>query len=176
MLNAILSAATEAAEGGEATAWGFDAGGWVALSMVLVIAVMLYVKVPAIVAGILDKQIAGIREQLDQAAKLRKDAEALKAEYEAKMAASAQEAEVLKVAASREADEIVAQAKVDATALIARRQKMAEEKIASAERRAIADLRAMAAEAASGAARSIIAAQHSAAADKVLVDQAIAGI
>ena len=179
MVDLLLSAAAAAEvshEAAEASAWGFDPGGWVALAMVAVIVLMLRLKVPALIAGALDKQIAGIREQLDAAAALRKEAEALKAEYEAKMKASAAEAETLKAAASREADAIVKQAKVDSAALIERRQKMAEDKIAAAERAAIADLRAMAAAAAATAARGIIAENHTATADKSLVDEAIAGL
>ncbi|HVR91230.1 MAG TPA: F0F1 ATP synthase subunit B [Novosphingobium sp.] len=178
MVELLLSAAATAAphEAAEASAWGFDPGGWVALAMVAVIALMLRLKVPALIAGMLDKQIGTIRGQLDAASALRKEAEALKAEYEAKIHASVGEAEALKAAASREADEIVKQAKASATALIARRQKMAEDKIAAAERAAIADLRAGAAKAAAAAASSIIAKDHTAKVDKALVDEAIAGI
>jgi F-type H+-transporting ATPase subunit b len=179
MVENFLAAAAEAAAGheaAEASAWGFDPGGWVALAMVAVFLIMLRMKVPALIAGALDKQIAGIRQQLDEAANLRKEAEALKAEYEAKMKASDDEATALKAAASREADEIIKQAKVDATALISRREKMAEEKIGAAERRTIDELRAKAAELATVAARGLIAKNHTAAADKALVDEAIAGL
>ena len=72
--------------------------------------------------------------------------------------------------------QIVAKAKSDAEALIARRGKSAEEKIAAAERNAVAELRARTAEAAAQAARGLIAKNHNASADKALVDQAIAGI
>ena len=78
--------------------------------------------------------------------------------------------------ARSEADAIVAKAAADTTALIARREKMAEDKIAAAERGAIAELRAKAATAAATAARGLIAANHDAKADKVLVDEAIAGL
>ena len=179
MFETLLAAAAEAAgthEAAEASAWGFDPGGWVALAMIAVFLIMLRMKVPALIASMLDKQIAGIRQQLDEAANLRKEAEALKAEYEAKMKASADEATALKAAATREADEIVKQAKLDSAALIARRQKMAEEKIGAAERRAVEELRARAAELATAAARGLIAKNHSAKADQALVDETIAGL
>ena len=179
MVETLLAAAAETASGheaAEASAWGLDPGGWVALAMIFVFLIMLRMKVPALIAGALDKQIAGIRQQLDEAAMLRKEAEALKAEYEAKIKASEGEATALKAAASREADEIVKQAKLDAAALIVRRQKMAEEKIGAAERRAVEELRARAAELATAAARGLIAKNHSAKADQALVDEAIAGL
>lgn len=156
------------------SALGLDPTGWVALSMIAVFGIMLWKKVPAIIGAALDKQIAGIKEQLDAASKLRADAEALKAEYEAKAKSAASDAEAMKAAAAKEADDIVAQARVDATALIARRGKMAEEKIAAAERAAIAEVRAKAASVAAAAAERLIAGGHDAKADKPLIDATIA--
>lgn len=175
---ALLAAAAEgAAEHHETpTALFLTPGGWVALALLALVGIMIYMKVPALVAGMLDKQIADIRSQLDEAATLRKEAEALKAEYNKKLAGAAKDAESLKAAAEAEAKLIVAKAKTDAEALIARRAKSAEEKIAAAERNAIAELRAQAAEAAAQAARALIAKGHSASADRKLVDEAIAGI
>ncbi len=158
------------------TAFGIDPSGYVALSMVAVFLIMLRMKVPAMVAGMLDNKIAGIRQQLDEAAKLRADAEALKAEYEKKVADAAKDAESLKTAAEEEAKLIVSKAKADATALIARRTKSAEDKIAAAERAAIADVRAQAAAAATAAATALIAANHDARADKGLVDATISSL
>ncbi len=149
-------------------------GGWVAASMVFVFGIMLYAKVPAIIGAALDKKIDGIKEQLNAASRLRAEAEALKSEYEKKVRGAAKDAEALKAAAEDEAKLIIAKAKVDATALIARRTKSAEDKIGAAERAAIADVRARAAEAATAAAARLIAANHDAKADKGLVDTTIA--
>ncbi len=178
-LNILAAAAEAVAEHAEhaeePTALLLSPGGWVAMAMIAVFLLMLYMKVPAIVAGMLDKQIADIRKQLDDAAKLRAEAEALKAEYEKKVRDAAKDADALRAAADEEAKLIVAKAKADASALIERRSKSAEEKIAAAERHAIAELRAKAAQAASEAARGLIAEGHDAGADKKLVDAAIAG-
>ncbi len=155
-------------------ALGMDATMWVAVAMLMVIGLAIWKKVPALVAGILDGQIAGIRAQLDQATTLRKEAEAIKAEYEAKAKAAVVEAESMKAAATEEAKLIVAQAKADATALISRRAQSAEDKIAAAERAAIADIRARASALATSAAASLIAQKHDAKSDKALVDETIA--
>ena len=104
----------------------------------------------------------------------RQVAEALKAEYEKKVRGAAKDAEALKAAAEDEAKLIVAKAKEDATALIARRTKSAEDKIAAAERAAVADVRVRAAEAATAAAARLIEANHDAKVDKGLVDTTIA--
>ena len=138
-------ATTEAHSGAEEhvtpSALGFDASMLVALAMLAVIALAIWKKVPAMIAGALDSQIAGIRAQLDQATALRAEAEAIKAEYEAKAKQAAIDAEAMKAAAEEEAKLIVSRAKSDATALIGRRAQAAEDKIAAAERAAIADVR-----------------------------------
>ena len=71
---------------------------------------------------------------------------------------------------------IIAKAEVDTAELVARREKMAQDKIGAAERSAVESLRAQTAEAATSAAGVLIAANHNAKADKALVDEAIAGI
>jgi F-type H+-transporting ATPase subunit b len=167
----ILSSGAEAAA--KPKALGMDATMWVAVAMLVVIGLAIWKKVPAIIAAALDKQIAGIRENLAAAEQLRKDAEGLKAEYEAKARQAEIDAEAMKVAAEADAKAIVAKAKADATALIARRTKSAEDKIAAAERAAIADVRRTAAEAATAAAARLIAERHDAGADKALVEAAI---
>ncbi len=164
------------AEGAKPTALGFDATGWVAIGMLIVFGIMLWAKVPSIVGGMLDKQIAEIKKTLDEAANLRKEAEDLKAEYEAKTAGAQAEAEALMDSAEKEAAALVEQAQADTKALVARRKKMAEEKIAAAERSAIASVRAKAASAATAAAEALIIAQHDAGSDKKLVDDAIGEI
>ena len=174
------SASTEVAGGEEAhvspSALGFDATMLVALAMIAVIVLAIWKKVPAMIAGALDNQIAGIRQQLDQATALRAEAEAIKTEYETKAKQAAIDAEAMKAAAEEEAKLIVARAKSDATALIGRRAQAAEEKIAAAERAAIADVRKTAAVAAATAAAQLIAAHHDANADAPLIDQSIASL
>lgn len=174
--NLLAEAAHGAAEHAEVTALGLGPGGWVALSMIFLIGVMIWMKVPAMVAGMLDKKIEGIRAMLDEATKLRKEAEALKAEYEAKVASASDHARETTARAEEEARHIVEKAKQDAVDLVARRQKMAEEKIAAAERAAVSELRAKTASAAAAAAQGLIQQKHSAEADKALVDQAINSI
>ena len=158
----------------EPKALGMDATQWVALAMVIVLAIIIWKKVPAAIGAALDRKIGAIRQQLDQAAKLRAEAEALKAEYEAKTAAADAEAAAIVERARHEADELVKQAKLDTEAMIERRGRMAEDKIAAAERAAIADVRAQAASAAAAAAERLIRDRHDPAADKAMVDRTIA--
>jgi len=163
-------------EHSEATAFGLNPGGWVALAMIIIFAIMIWKGVPKAITNALDKKIAGIREQLDEASKLRAEAEALRAEYQAKAAAAASEAEQILAHARAEADQILAKAKDDTEQLVKRRQRMAEDKIAAAERAAVAEVRARAAEAATKAAAALIAERNDADSDKALVDKAIAAL
>ena len=169
------TATTEAPahQAAEPTAFGLTAPAWIALAMLVVIAVMIWKKVPAAIAGALDTKIALIRDQLAEAEALRKEAEALKAEYEAKAASADKDREALLERARHEAEEIVAKAKTDSEALIERRTRMAEDKIAAEERSAVEQLRAAAADAATKAAARLIAERHDAGTDEKLVDQAI---
>ena len=158
------------------SALGFDASMLVALAMVVVLIILAYKKVPSAIGKSLDTKIAAIRAQLDEAKALRAEAEALKAEYEARAAASQGEAAAMLERARHEAETIRAQAETDAAALVERRTRMAEDKIAAEERAALQQLRATAADAAARAAARLIAEGHGPAADKALVDQAIAGL
>jgi F-type H+-transporting ATPase subunit b len=169
----LMSAVAQAPESAEPTAFGFSAGGWIAIAMIAVIVILLRGGLHRTLTSSLDSKIALIRDQLAEAETLRKEAEALKAEYQAKAASADKDREALLERAKHEADEIVAKAKTDAEALIERRTRMAEDKIAAEERAAVEQLRATAADAATKAAARLIAERHDAASDGKLVDQAI---
>lgn len=160
----------------EPNALGIAPAGWVALAILVLLGIGIWKKVPGLLAGGLDKSIAEIRAQLEEARALRAEAEALRKEYADKIANAEKDAAAMIEHARHEAEAIVAKAQADTTEVIARREKMAEDKIAATERAAVADLRAKAASAAATAAQGLIRANHSAEADKALVDQAIAGI
>ncbi|NNC73288.1 MAG: F0F1 ATP synthase subunit B [Sphingomonadaceae bacterium] len=172
----VIESHVEQESHAEPTALFLDATGWVSMAMIVVLAIMLWKKVPAIVGSMMDRRIAEIRKEIDEAAKLRAEAEAIKAEYEQKMANADQEAEAMLGRARDEAGEIIAQAEDDAEALVRRRTRLAEDKIAAAERSAIAEVRAKATSAATAAAATIIEQKHDADADKALIDRTIAGL
>src|SRR3954468_150871 len=158
----------------EPTNFGFlGAPQWIALAMLLVFAIMLWKRVPALIAQALDRKIASIREQLDEAAQLRQEAEALRGEYEAKAAAADAERATMLERARHEADAIIEQARSDTEALIARRRRMAEDKIAAAERHAIDEVRAHAATAAAAAAARLIEERMGDDVDRAIVDRTI---
>lgn len=182
MLDMLTLIAAESAHGGAeahadpAIAGIFNATVIVSLAMLVLIAIMVWKKVPAMIVGMLDSRIATIRSQLDEASSLRQEAEALRNEYQAKLSALDADIAAMRARAEQEAALVVSQAEADAAALVVRRQKMAEDRIAAAERTAIADVRETATRAAVAAARTLIAEGHDAGADKPLVDRAIADV
>lgn len=157
-------------------ALGMDASMLVALAMIIVILLAIWKKVPAMVGGALDKQIAGIKEQLEKANQLREEAEAIKAEYQSKARQAIRDAEAIRANADEEAKLIISKARTDATDLIGRRKAMAEQKIAAAEAEAVADVRAKAAATAAAAAEILIADKVDASVDASLIDETISSL
>ena len=140
----------------ELTWLGLNAEGYIAIAFVLFVALLLYVKVPKMIATALDGRAVKVRADLDEAKRLRAEAESLLANYRARAdTASADVAHILATARS-EAAGIVADAHAQADAVIARRGTQAETKIAAAERAAEASVRAAAVDLAIAAARRII--------------------
>src|SRR5213075_2160829 len=125
MINAVLIAAVvQPAAEQEPTAFWLNPGGWVALAMIVVLALLAWKKVHHAIGRALDDKIALIRDQLAEAEALRMEAEALKGEYEKKAKSVDKDRKALLERAKHEAEEIVAKAKTDAEALIERRGRM----------------------------------------------------
>ncbi|MFV0624998.1 hypothetical protein ACBY01_13450 [Sphingomonas sp. ac-8] len=158
------------------TAWGMDSTGWVAVAALLTILLLVWRRAHKGIAGTLDARIATIRSQLDEAKRLRAEAEALKAEYASKATEAEAEAAAMREHAHAEAAAIVAKAEADAEELTQRRARMAEDRIAAAERQAIAEVRAKAADAATKAAAVLIADRLDSQGDRALIDRTIAGL
>jgi F-type H+-transporting ATPase subunit b len=158
------------------TIFGLDATVWVSIAMATFLAILIWKKVPGLIVRGLDSQIAAIRARLDEAKALRAEAEALRDEYARKIAGAEADAAAMLAHADEEAKALISKAEADAKELTKRRARMAEDKIAAAERAAIAEVRARAADAAARAAATIIAERHDATADKPLVDKTIAGL
>jgi len=148
---------------------------WVSLTIFLLLAVFV-AKAPRKILDALDARIADARKELDRAYAIRQEAEALLAEAHKRNAASAGDAAAIVAHAEAEAAALVAKAEADAADLVKRRTKMAEDKIGAAERAAVAEVRARAANVAVQAAAALIAETHGAAADKPLIDKTIAGL
>ena len=147
---------------------------WVGVGLILFLAIVILAGVPRLVAGKLDEKAAKIQSELDEAARLRAEAEALLAQIrQDKAEAEAQAAEMLRAA---EADarlmEVEARAKLED--MLTRRQALAERRIAQAEAQASAEVKAAAADLAARAAEQILAARLAGQTTDPLLDKAIA--
>lgn len=129
---------------------------WVAIAFLILMGVFAYVGVHRTVLSVLDRRSARIKNELDDARRLKDEATKLLADYKARYASAEREAQDIIASAKAEAERIAAEAKVKMEDFVARRTKSAESKIASAEAQAIADVRAAAADAAVAAASSIL--------------------
>ncbi len=173
---AATSAHTEVAHGEHGpTLLGLNAEGWVytGVTIFLVIAFVFGKAHKKIIAG-LDGRIADAKRELDEAAAVRAEAEALLADAKQQQTASTKAAKAILTQAEQEAAAVVAKAEIAVKDLIGRRTQMAEDKIGAAERAAVADVRAKAASAASAAAAMLIASGHDAKSDKAIIDATIA--
>ncbi len=145
----------------------------VLLAFLLFIAVLVYVKVPGKLAGMLDARAAGIQADLNEAKALREEAQTVLASYERKQKEVKEQAERIIEHAKSEAALAAEQAKEDLKASINRRLAAAEDQIASAQAAAVKDVRDRAIQIAVAAASDVIAANMTAADGNELVEAAI---
>ena len=129
---------------------------WVAVAFVLFIGVIIYVGGHKKIIEALDHRSARIKAELDEARRLREEAQKLLAEYQRKQREAEQEAEAIVADARAEAERVAAEARSKMEEFVARRTRLAETKIGQAEAQALADVRAAAADAAVAAAETIL--------------------
>ncbi len=130
---------------------------WAFIGLLLFIGLIVYLKVPGMLAKSLDKRAEEITEQLADAKRLREEAQHLLAEYQRKRKEAEEEAESIVASAKREADALAAEAKQKTEEYVTRRNALAETKIKQAEDDAISAVRAAAVDLAVSAAQSVIA-------------------
>jgi F-type H+-transporting ATPase subunit b len=131
---------------------------WVAIAFAVFVGVLGYFGAhKKLVKGIDDRRDR-IKAELDEARRLREEAQTLLAGYERKQQEVEREAEAIIAGAKAEAERLAAEAAVKVEEFVARHTKMAQDKIAQAEAQALADVRSAAADAAVAAASSILAA------------------
>lgn len=148
----------------------------VLLAFIVFIGVLIYFKVPGMVAGMLDKRAEGIKADLAEARALREEAQTILASYERKHKEVAEQAAHIVEHAKRESAQAAEAAKADLKASIARRIVAAEEQIKSAETAAVKEVRDTAIAVSIGAAKDLIAKQMTAADGNKLIEDAITDV
>ena len=145
----------------------------VAVSFLIFIGIIFYMKVPSMLGGMLDKRAEGIESELKEARALRDEAQKILASYERKQLEVQEQADRSVAQARESASEAAEQAKLDLAASLDRRLQAAEDQIASAEQRAVKQVRDEAASIAVAAASDVISKELSAAKAGDLIDDAI---
>lgn len=133
-----------------------EAEDWVAVAFVIMLAVFVYFGIHRTVLRALDHRRDRIKNELDDARKLKDEAAKLLADYRSRRESAVREADEIISSAKAEAERIATEAKARMEEFVARRTKMAETKIAQAEAQALADVRSAAADAAVAAASKIL--------------------
>jgi F-type H+-transporting ATPase subunit b len=149
---------------------------WVAVAFVAFLAILAYYKVPALIAKALDDRAAAIRKELDEARRLREEAQGLLADYQKRHRNAGQEAEAIVEQARREAEAFAGESRRALADTVKRRSRQAEERIARAEAQAVDEVRAAAVDMAIAAAEKVLREQAAGAAGAALIDESIRGL
>jgi F-type H+-transporting ATPase subunit b len=151
----------------------FEAENFVALGFLIFLGLLVYLGAHRRVIDGIDRRQARIKAELDEAVRLREEAQSVLAEFERKGREAESEAASIIAGAKAEAERLTVEAKARMEDFVVRRTKMAEAKIAQAEAQAVADVRSAAADTAVAAAERILSA---AAKGKVAEDLLARGI
>lgn len=146
----------------------------VLLSFLTFVGVLVYLKVPGKIGGLLDKRAATIKAELDEARALREEAQTVFASYERKQKEVQEQAEKIVATARREAELAAEKAKDDLRVTIEHRLAAADERIEAVKAGAVREVRDRAVSVAVAAAAEVIAQQMTPQADGRLIDAAIA--
>ena len=148
---------------------------WVGIAFFLFFAIFGRKLVGSVLAQ-LDKRGLAIKYELEEASRLRHEAEAMLADASAKREAALKDAQAMMEQARSEAQRVGEAARADAANSAKRREQMAMDRIAAAEKAAVTDVRLAAAELAGQAAERVLAEHFTAADDATLIDHAIQGL
>ena len=118
-----------------------DATFWVAVSFLIFVGLLFYLKVPQKIGRSLDESIKKIKEEIDNAEKLKDEAKNILSEYESKVSKSKQEIKNLIQKAEKQAESNIIKTNEEFHNIVENRKKAAEEKIKQMKTQAIKDVK-----------------------------------
>ena len=148
----------------------------VALSFLIFVGILVYYRVPQRLMGMLDARAVQIRADLDEARALREEAKAILASYERKKKDVQEQSDRIVAQAKEEATKAALEAREELKRSIARRLAAAEDRIASAEKAAIREVRERAVSVAVAAAGDLLSRQMTPEAASSAIDASIAQV
>ena len=137
----------------------YEAEFWVAVSFFIFIGVLLYLGVHKRVASALDARALRIGKELDEARRLREEAERLLVDYRRRLGNVVTEVDNIIALAAKQTESLAVETRQSLKEHIERRIKLAEEKIARAEMEAMGELRNDVVDLAIAAAQNLITAK-----------------
>ena len=150
-----------------------DAHFWVGVALVVFLGILVYAGVPRLAAQALDAKAKRVQAQLDEATRLREEAQALLAKIQADRVQSEKLAAEIMANAQEQAKRLQADTKDKLAEQLQRRGALAERRIETAEAQAAAEVKAAAGELAAQIAEQVLAARLVGAKSDPLVDQAL---
>lgn len=146
---------------------------WVAVGLVLFLAIAIYAGAHKTALGALDAKAATIKFDLDEAARLRSEAEAMLAEIRKERVESEAHGVAMLAEARADAERLAVEAGAKLEEQIARRTALADRRIANAEREATAEVKAAAADLAAQMAETVLAERVKGMKSDPMIDQAV---
>jgi F-type H+-transporting ATPase subunit b len=146
---------------------------WVGVAFLGFVALILYYGVPRLIGNALDERAAAIRKELDEARRLKEEAQTLLSDYRRRKDEAGKEADAIIAQARSEAQAIAAETRASMKEMVERRTRLAEDKIARAEAQAVGEVRAAAIDAAVAASERLIGTKLDAANASSLIDEGI---
>ncbi len=156
------------------TPWYLDSKTWVLIPVILFLALIIYKGAFKALNKSLDDRADAIEAELDEARRLREEAQALLASYHRKQKEAETQAEEIVKQARSDAENMAVQARKDLTERLERRAAQAEAKIANAEAQAMSEVKAKAADMAMDTAENFLRNKLSAADKAKLIKDGIA--
>ncbi|MEM1396835.1 MAG: F0F1 ATP synthase subunit B, partial [Pseudomonadota bacterium] len=156
MIEVLLIAADAATEAGHSTPLLQDTSFWVSLGFLVVAGLLIWMGAPKSIIGALDKRAQTIADELDEARRLREEAQELLAQYQRRQREAEDEAQAIVEQAKRDAKRMAAAMREKLNEQIERREKSAEEKSARAEAQALSEIRGQTVDAAIAATSFIV--------------------
>lgn len=147
---------------------------WVFIAVVLFLLSLMYFGIHKKIAGALDARADSIRDELEEARRLREEAQTLLASYQRKQKEAEQQAEDIVKQARSDAENMAVQARKDLSERLERRTAQAEAKIANAEAQAMSEVKAKAADMAMDTAETLFRTKLTAADKTKLIKDGIA--
>ena len=118
-----------------------DATFWVAISFFIFLGILIYFKIPQKIKSVLDENISNIKNQINEAEKLKEEAKNILSEHEKKISNSKAEVKSMINKANEDSEKNIIKTNKEFHSLMENRKKNAEERIKQMKNQALKDIK-----------------------------------